>query len=68
MEYRIELAARAREQVKALSGRKRASILDAVRDQLRHEPCRPTGLDEAGELYRPLITIAGIGDQDARNQ
>jgi len=42
MEYRIELAAGAREQVKALSGRDRASILDAVRDQLRHEPCRPT--------------------------
>jgi len=42
MAYRVEFAAGARDQVKALSGSDRATILGAVRDQLRHEPCRPT--------------------------
>lgn len=42
MAYRIEFAVGARDQVKALSAGDRATILGTVRDQLRHEPCRPT--------------------------
>jgi mRNA-degrading endonuclease RelE of RelBE toxin-antitoxin system len=42
MAYRIEFGPGARDGIKALSGPDRATILGAVREQLRHEPCRPT--------------------------
>ena len=42
MTYRIEFAPEARDQVKALSGRERATVLRSVQAQLPHEPCRQT--------------------------
>lgn len=42
MAYRIEFAPGALGQVTALPGRDRATVLSAIREQLRHEPSRPT--------------------------
>jgi mRNA-degrading endonuclease RelE of RelBE toxin-antitoxin system len=42
MEHRIELANEARSHLESLSARERAAVLDIAREQLSHEPSRPT--------------------------
>jgi mRNA-degrading endonuclease RelE of RelBE toxin-antitoxin system len=42
MEHRIELTADARDHLNDLSRHERATALDAAREQLTHEPSRPT--------------------------
>jgi hypothetical protein len=42
MEHRIEFAGEGREHLDSLSARDRTMLLDVVREQLTHEPSRPT--------------------------
>jgi len=42
MEHRIELSGEARDQLDSLSARERTRLLDVAREQLTHEPSRPT--------------------------
>jgi mRNA-degrading endonuclease RelE of RelBE toxin-antitoxin system len=42
MGHRIEFTAEARDHLRDLSGRDRATVLEAIREQLIHEPSRPT--------------------------
>ncbi len=42
MEHRIELTAEARDHLKTLSARERATVTATAREQLAHEPSRPT--------------------------
>lgn len=42
MTHRIEVTADARKHLEGLSGRDRATVLEVVREQVTHEPARPT--------------------------